>query len=126
MRLADERGSAVAEFTMVAGLLVVLVLSVIQLALGLHVRATLADAAAEGARHASLIGSDASAGVARTRELITTALGPGYAERVWASTASVADLETIEIRVAAPLPMLGLLGPVALEVTGHAPLESLG
>ena len=126
MRPADERGSAVAEFTMVAALLVVLVLSVIQLALGLHVRATLADAAAEGARQASLVGSDAAAGVARTRELITIALGPGYAERISASTASVVGLETIEIRVVAPLPMLGLLGPVALEVTGHAPLEPLG
>ena len=59
MRLADERGSAVAEFTMVAGLLVALVLSVMQLALALHVRATVADAAAEGARHASLVGADA-------------------------------------------------------------------
>lgn len=126
MRLADERGSAVAEFAMVAGLLVALVLSVVQLALGLHVRATLADAAAEGARHASLVGADAAAGVARTRELITTALGPGYAERVTAGTATVAGLETIEIRVAAPLPVVGLFGPVALEVTGHAPVESLG
>lgn len=126
MCLADERGSAVAEFTMVAALLVALVLGVVQLALGLHVRATLADAAAEGARQASLVGSDASAGVARTRELISTALGPAYAERVTAGTATVAGLETIEIRVAAPLPVLGLVGPVALEVTGHAPIESLG
>lgn len=126
MRLADEHGSAVAEFTMVAALLVALVLGVVQLALGLHVRATLADAAAEGARHASLVGSDASAGVARTRELVSTALGPAYAERVTAGTATVAGLETIEIRVAAPLPVLGLVGPVALEVTGHAPIESLG
>lgn len=126
MRVADERGSAVAEFTMVAGLLVALVLSVLQLSLGLHVRATLADAAAEGARHASLVGADAGAGVARTRELITAALGAGYAQRVTAATATVAGLETIEVRVAAPLPVLGLVGPVALEVTGHAPLESLG
>lgn len=126
MRVADERGSAVAEFAMVAGLLVALVLSVIQLSLGLHVRATLADAAAEGARHASLIGADASAGMARTRELITAAIGADYAQRVSATTATVAGLETIEIRVAAPLPLLGLIGPVGLEVTGHAPLESLG
>ncbi len=126
MRLADERGSAVAEFTMVAGLLVLLVLSVVQLSLALHVRATLADAAAEGARHASLVGSDASAGIARTRELITTAVGPAYAEQVSAGTAVVAGLETIEIRVAAPVPVLGLVGPVGLEVRGHAPLESLG
>ncbi|ROR67412.1 TadE-like protein [Agrococcus jenensis] len=126
MRMTDERGSAVAEFTMVAALLVALVLSVIQLTLALHVRVTLADAAAEGARHASLVGADASAGIARTRELITVALGPGYAERVSATTASVAGLETIEIRVAAPLPVLGLVGPIGLEVTGHAPVESLG
>lgn len=125
MRLADERGSAVAEFAMVAGLLVVLVLSVIQLSLALHVRATVADAAAEGARHASLLGSDAAAGVERTRELITIAIGPGYAERITASSAIVAGLETIEIRVAAPLPVLGLAGPVALEVAGHAPVEAL-
>lgn len=125
MRLADERGSAVAEFAMVAGLLVVLVLSVMQLSLALHVRATVADAAAEGARHASLLGSDAAAGVERTRELITIAIGPGYAERVTASSAVVAGLETIEIRVAAPLPVLGLAGPVALEVAGHAPVEAL-
>ncbi len=126
MRLADDRGSAVAEFTMVAGLLVVLVLSVIQLALALHVRATVADAAAEGARHASLVGSDAAAGVERTRDLITTAIGPHYAERVSASRATVAGLETIEIRVASPLPVFGLIGPTALEVRGHAPLESPG
>lgn len=126
MRVADERGSAVAEFAMVAGLLVVLALSVVQLSLGLHVRATLADAAAEGARHASLVGADADAGVARTRELITAAIGPDYARGVSATTATVEGLETIEIRVAAPLPVLGLIGPVGLEVTGHAPVESLG
>lgn len=126
MRLADERGSAVAEFTMVAGLLVVLVLSVMQLTLALHVRATVADAAAEGARHASLVGADADAGTARTRQLITVAIGAQYAEHVTAGTATVAGLETIEIRVVAPLPVLGLVGPTALEVTGHAPVETLG
>lgn len=122
--LGDERGSAVAEFAMVASLLVVLVLSVVQLALALHVRATVTDAAAEGARHASLVGADAAAGVERTRELITTAVGPQYAAHVSAATATVAGLETIEIRVAAPLPLFGLIGPTALEVRGHAPLES--
>lgn len=126
MRAADERGSAVAEFAMVAGLLIALVLSVVQLSLGLHVRATLTDAAAEGARHASLIGADAAAGAARTRELIAAAIGPAYAQRVWATTATVAGIDTIEIRVAAPLPVLGLIGPLALEVAGHAPVESLG
>lgn len=126
MRLSDERGSAVAEFTMVAALLVVLVLSVMQLALAMHVRATLADAAAEGARHASLIGSDASAGVERARALVTTAIGPDFATDIRSGSATVEGIETIEIRIAAPMPVLGLIGPVALEVEGHAPLERLG
>jgi len=126
MGVADERGSAVAEFTMVAGLLVALVLSVLQLALALHVRATVTDAAAEGARHASLVGADAAAGVSRTRALITTAIGADYAQHVSAARSEVDGLDTIEIRVVAPLPVLGLLGPTSLEVTGHAPVETLG
>lgn len=126
MRLADERGSAVAEFAMVAALLVALVLAVIQLSLAMHVRATLADAAAEGARHASLVGADAAAGVTRTQALITTAVGADYAQDVTAGTAVVAGVDTIRITVAAPLPVLGLIGPTGLEVSGHAPLEALG
>ncbi|MDQ2661335.1 MAG: pilus assembly protein, partial [Actinomycetota bacterium] len=49
----DERGSAVAEFTLVGILLTVLALAVVQLALALHVRNTMLDAAAEGARYAA-------------------------------------------------------------------------
>ena len=46
-----------AEFTLVGVLLTVLALAVVQLALALHVRNTLLDAAAEGARYAALAGS---------------------------------------------------------------------
>ncbi|WP_395983304.1 TadE/TadG family type IV pilus assembly protein, partial [Clavibacter michiganensis] len=42
---------------MVGALLVVLALSVVQLALALHVRTTVLDAAAEGARTAALAGA---------------------------------------------------------------------
>ncbi|RIJ01598.1 pilus assembly protein, partial [Clavibacter nebraskensis] len=54
--MRDDRGSAPAEFVMVGALLVVLALSVVQLALALHVRTTVLDAAAEGARTAALAG----------------------------------------------------------------------
>lgn len=121
----DDRGSAVAEFTMVVGLLTVLLLSVMQLALALHVRNTVQDAAAEGARYASLVGNDAAEGVERTRDLITTAIGPTYAESISATTTSVAGHPAIGITVEAPLPLFGLLGPTALEVQGHAAIELL-
>ena len=65
MRLRDETGSAVAEFVMVGALLTVLTLSVIQLGLALHIRNTVIDAAAEGARFGSLADNQLADGVAR-------------------------------------------------------------
>jgi Flp pilus assembly pilin Flp len=120
----DDRGSAVVEFTLVAMLLTALCLGVVQLALALHVRNTIQDAASEGARIAALAGAVPHEGAERTRELITMALGPGYAVDVTAAHSEVAGYPGTRVRVLAPLPLLGLLGiDSALEVTGHAALE---
>nr|WP_157413556.1 TadE/TadG family type IV pilus assembly protein [Agromyces allii] len=124
--MADDRGSAVAEFTMVGVLLTVLALAVVQLALALHVRNTLLDAAAEGARYAALAGSSPSDGVARTRDLIDAAISADYAQQVAAATTSIGGVPAVEIRVRAALPVIGLLGiSNGLEVAGHAPIETL-
>ncbi|AMB58045.1 TadE/TadG family type IV pilus assembly protein [Microterricola viridarii] len=120
----DERGSALAEFTMVAALLTLLCLAVIQLALALHIRNTVQDAAAEGARLAALAGATLDDGAQRTRELISIGIGPAYATHVTAGYTEVADLRSTEVRVVTPLPVIGLFGiESALEVTGHAALE---
>ncbi|MET0782884.1 MAG: TadE/TadG family type IV pilus assembly protein, partial [Leifsonia flava] len=66
----DERGSAVVEFTLVSVLLTTLALAVVQLALALHVRNTVIDAAAEGARYAALADNTLADGEERTRMLI--------------------------------------------------------
>jgi hypothetical protein len=121
---AAERGSAPAEFVMVGALLTLLVLSVLQLALALHVRNTVTDAAAEGARCASLAGGTLEDGAARTRALIGAALGPGYPVEVHARTVDRLGAPVAEVAVTAPLPVLGLVGaPHGLQVAGHAPLE---
>ena len=105
-------------------LLTVLTLSVLQLGLALHVRNTVLDAAAEGARYAGLAGSDLEAGASRTRELITAAIGDRYASAVTAGRGNWQGQPVAEISVAAPLPMLGLLGfDRALRVTGRAAIE---
>ncbi|MFE5672085.1 TadE/TadG family type IV pilus assembly protein [Agromyces sp. NPDC056523] len=125
-RLLDETGSAVAEFALVGVLLTALVLSVVQLALALHVRNTVLDAAAEGARYAALAGSSADAGVQRTRALIGAAISADYAGDISASTTSVAGVPAIAVSVRTTLPVVGLLGPErGLEVTGHAALEAI-
>lgn len=125
-RLQDDDGSAVAEFVMVAGLLTVLTLSVIQLGLALHIRNTVLDAAAEGARYAALADSGLPDGVARTRDLITTAIGAAYAHDVTASYGSYLGHPSAEVTVHTPLPLIGLVGiDGGLEVTGHAAVETL-
>jgi len=125
--ITADAGSAVAEFVMVVSLLTVLTLSVMQLALALHIRNTVLDAAAEGARFAALADSGPADGAARTRDLITAALGPAYAQGVEAGHGSYGGHPSAEVRVVAPLPLLGLLGPDrGLEVVGHAAVESPG
>ena len=122
-----EEGSVIAEFVMVVSLLTMLTLAVMQLALSLHVRNTVLDAAAEGARFAALAGNTAPDGTMRTRDLIGSALGARFSADVTASHVRVSGVPSVAIRVRTTLPLLGLLGPQrGLEVTGHAALESLG
>jgi Flp pilus assembly protein TadG len=123
-RLRDDRGSAPAEFVMVGALLTILTLSVLQLGLALHVRNTVLDAAAEGARYGALADNTIDEGAARTRDLIATALGPGYARDVTATRGDYLGQPAAAITVRTPLPLLGLVGlEDGLEVTGHAALE---
>jgi Flp pilus assembly protein TadG len=125
VRAADD-GSAVAEFVMVVALLTLLTLSVMQLALALHIRNTVLDAAAEGARYAALAGNTPVDGSLRTRDLISTALGSRFGSDVSASIDTVSGVPSVAVRVRAPLPVFGLLGPRdGLEVTGHGALETL-
>ena len=112
---------------MVVGLLTLLTLSVIQLGLALHVRNTLVDAAAEGARYAALAGSDLSAGEQRSRDLITVAVGSSYAAEVTATLDTYLGFPAVVVTVTAPVPVIGLFGFAgAQEVVGHAPIELVG
>ncbi|MCU1545887.1 MAG: pilus assembly protein [Homoserinimonas sp.] len=123
---SSERGSAPAEFVMVSALLTIMTLSVMQLGLTLHIRNTVLDAAAEGARYAALADNALPDGVARTRDLITTALGPLYAGEVTATVGSYLGHPSTIMTVRVPLPLIGLIGlDGGLEVVGHAAMETL-
>jgi len=126
MRLARDDGSAIAEFTMVVALLTILILSVMQLALALHIRNTVLDAAAEGARYSALADNEPSDGVERTRDLIRTALGDDYASNVTGSQGTWLGQPAAIVTVRTPLPLIGLVGiDDGLEVSGHAAIETL-
>lgn len=119
-----ERGSAVVDFVLVGGLLTMFFLAIIQLTLVLHVRNTLIDAAASGARYGTLADRGAADAEERTRTLIVTALNPGFAGQVSTSEVTVQGLRTLEVTVRAPMPVIGLIGPRdMLEVKGHAAVQ---
>jgi len=122
-----DAGSAVAEFVMVAALLTVLTLGVLQLGAALLVRNTVLDAAAEGARYGALADNSPADGVTRTRDLISTAIGPDYAGDVRVATGQWRGRPAVTVTVRTTLPVIGLLGiGGGLEVAGHAARETLG
>jgi hypothetical protein len=119
-----ESGSAVVDFVLVGSLLTVFFLAIIQLTLVLHVRNTLIDAAASGARYGTLADRDAADAEDRTRSLIQTALNAGFAGQISTSEVTYQGLRTLEVTVRAPMPVIGLIGPRdMLEVKGHAAVQ---
>jgi Flp pilus assembly protein TadG len=117
----DRRGSAVVDFVLVLVVLVPVFLGILQVALVLLVRNTLASAASEGARYAATLDRGPDDGVARTRDQIDGAISGRFARDVSARTANVDGAEGVEVTVRAVVPALGIGGPgITLEVTGHA------
>jgi len=99
----------------------VLFVAVLQLALVQHVRNTLVDCAAEGARYAALSGHEPADGEERTRMLIEQSLSADYARDVTAVRTTVRGVDVVDVQVTSPLPVVGLVGPGGrLTVHGHA------
>lgn len=121
LRDAPEEGSAIAEFVMVAGVLVLMFLACLQIAFSLHVKNTIQDAASTGARYGALRDVSPEAGAQRTREIIAAQLPQEYAHDVSLQVTEQDGLSVLEISVRSPLPTIGVWGVAeGIEVTGHA------
>lgn len=120
----SSRGAAVVDFVLILGLLLPLVLGILQLALVLFVRNTLASAASEGARYAATVDHTPADAVARTREQLAGVLSERYARGITVRPVTLEGAPALEVRVHAEVPALGLGGPaIALDVAGHAVRE---
>jgi Flp pilus assembly protein TadG len=120
MRRSD-RGSAVVDFVLVLLVITPLFLGILQVALVLMVRNTLASAASEGARYAATLDRGPADGAARTRQQIDRAISGRFAREIEAETVLVDGAPAVRVTVHATVPALGLGGPaVSLDVTGHA------
>jgi hypothetical protein len=124
--LDDDSGSSPVEFVLVGGLLTLLTLGVLQLALAVYVRNVVHDAAVEAAFHAALADTTLDDGAARARDLVGRAVGDGYGDDIAVREAGTAEAPIVEVTIRTTFPIVGLLGiPGALEVSAHAPAESL-
>ncbi len=119
-----EGGSAIAEFVMVATLVLVLSVGALQLALLLYARNVAMSSASEGARRAARADATPQDGVDRATALLEDSLKQGYADSVTATVTTQNGLKIVEVTITAPLPVLGLLGPSgSMVVTGRSIME---
>jgi Flp pilus assembly protein TadG len=118
---AGQRGAAIVDVVLVMVVLIPVVLGILQVALVLYVRNTLASAASEGARLAATSDRGPAEGAALTREQIDGAVSERFAQDVSARQVMVGGAPGVEVTVHATVPALGLGGPaIKLDVTGHA------
>ncbi len=126
-RTSSEKGSAVVGFALTVALLLLAVLALFNLAITLHVRTVLQDAAVEGARAgaASKAGSAQGVEVATSRagEFVTGNLAEEYARDIVAHVTDIAGVPVIEVEITGPLPLFGVEGPHVLSVRAHAAIE---
>ena len=126
-RSLGEEGSSPVEFVLVGALLTVLTLGVLQFGLAVYVRNVVHDAAIEGAYHAALADTSLDDGARRTREIVSRTVGDEYAADIDVRETDALGHMSVEVRVRAMLPLVGLLGaPRTMEVTARAPVESFG
>lgn len=119
----DDVGAAPVEFVLVAPLVLLLVLATVQLTLALYVRNTLVAAAAESARLAADRGATPAQARALALGVLSHQLAGGVVTGVQVTTVTRGGVRLEQVRLNARLPLVGLLGPTSLAVTGHALAE---
>jgi hypothetical protein len=67
----------------------------VSITLGSYARLVLLDSTIEGARFAALADQDITAGIAKTKQLVATALGPGLSVNVEGSVSRFGTVESV-------------------------------
>lgn len=92
-----QEGSAVADFVLVAFPMLAIFVATISITLGSYARLVLLDSTIEGARFAALADQDIDSGIAKTRQLVAAALGPGLSVNVVGSLSKLGSVESVRL-----------------------------
>jgi len=90
-----QDGSAVTDFVLVAFPMLAIFVATVSITLGSYARLVLLDSTIEGARFAALADQDIAAGIAKTQQLVATALGPGLSVNVVGSASRFGTVESV-------------------------------
>jgi Flp pilus assembly protein TadG len=110
------------EFALVAPLLLLVALAVLQLTLLLHVRSVAIGAASEGARLAAM--GDPSLGRERTLAILDSSIAGTAIRDAVVRVDLSGPVAVTAVDVTLDVPLVGLLGPVAMTISGRAVIES--
>jgi len=90
-----QDGSAVTDFVLVAFPMLAIFVVTVSITLGSYARIVLLDSTIEGARFAALADQDIAEGIAKTKQLVATALGPGLSVNVVGSASRFGTVESV-------------------------------
>ncbi|CAB4551501.1 MAG: hypothetical protein F2542_01785 [Actinobacteria bacterium] len=118
-----DRGSAVADFVLVAFPMLALFVGTVTIGFASYARTVILDATIEGARFAALADQNLLAGTQKTRELIQSSLGPAITVEVVASSSKLGQIESIRFESSAAFDFLP--GTKILTVSSVATREAI-
>jgi hypothetical protein len=95
--VSNSDGSAVTDFVLVAFPMLAIFLATTSITFGSYARVVLLDSTIEGARYAALADQDIASGIAKTKQLVTAALGPGVRVDVSGNLSRIGDVESVRL-----------------------------
>jgi Flp pilus assembly protein TadG len=101
--VSKERGSAVADFVLVAFPMLALFVGTVSVSFASYARAVILDATIEGARFAALADQNTEAGIQKTKQLVQSSLGVAVVVNVVASSVRLGSVESIRFASSAEL-----------------------
>lgn len=93
--VSRERGSAVADFVLVAFPMLALFVGTVSVSFASYARTVILDATIEGARFAALADQNSRAGIQKTKQLVQSSLGQAVVVEVEASSIYLGSAESI-------------------------------
>jgi hypothetical protein len=90
-------GSAVTDFVLVAFPMLAIFVATTSITFGSYARVVLLDSTIEGARYAALADQNLASGIAKTKQLVTAALGPGVSVDVSGNLYSIGNVESVKL-----------------------------